>query len=262
MAKVDAGNGGERPVEVGEGHQGMERAGARARRPGGRQDVGAVEAAGVDDRLARIEVEGGGDLGERVVGHGEEGEVAFVEDRGRLRECPRTGNQRTEPRPALGVAAGDRGDLPARPAQGDAEGRPDGAGADDPDDRAAVVGRSHVRVEVRLEVDLVPVAMGSGRQGRRLAGDPAPDLGHGRRIARGRRRRVPAPRSHRRSPRYSWGDSVAPPAARSPPRASEDHPCRPVTRSAPEPAWPRASPTTTAWRRSPTARTSAGHRSR
>ena len=33
------------------------------------------------------------------------------------------------------------------------------AGADDPDDRAPVVRRPHVRVEVRLEVDLVAVAV-------------------------------------------------------------------------------------------------------
>ena len=51
-----------------------------------------------------------------------------------LGERARAGDERPEPLAAAGVAAGDGVDRPAGPAQGDAERRPDGARADDPDD--------------------------------------------------------------------------------------------------------------------------------
>jgi hypothetical protein len=107
--------------------------------------------------------------------------------------------------------------------QGDSEGRPDRAGADDPDDRPAVVGRPDVRVSVGFCVDDVTVPVGARGQLLRRLGSVPPKVTRGggvarewvpvirrRPVARERRsvtrERLPVirtPGSHRHSPRYS-----------------------------------------------------------
>ena len=126
---------GDRPLGVGEGDQRMERPdlGAGGHRRG--EDLGAERAAGMDHRLPAVHPERGGERRDGVIGDGQDDELDLVEDRFGVREDAADLDQRTEPLAPTGVAAGDRVDRPAAAAERDTEGRPDGPGPDDPDDR-------------------------------------------------------------------------------------------------------------------------------
>ncbi len=146
----------------------------------GRQDLDAMEAARVDERLAGVEVETGGDGRDRVVGDREDCKVALVEDRGRLDERPGARDELAKAVPARRVAAGHGADLPAGSGEGCGEGQADRAAAHDPDDGPAVARGGDVRVGVRLEVHLVTMAVRPGRQ-RRIGGRARASLARNRR---------------------------------------------------------------------------------
>ncbi len=138
------------------------------------------QAAGVDHCLSAEEAQGFDNSADRVVGHGEDDQLGFVDDGARFDEGSRGGDKAGEPISVSGVAAGNGGDRPAGPAYGEAECRPNGSGADDADGWSA--GRSStVRMRMGVGVDLIAVAMSPARIGwiirpSRLAGGVPADL--------------------------------------------------------------------------------------
>ena len=94
---------------------------------------------------------------DRVVRDRDDDQLDLVEERRRLGKRAAAVDQALEPLAPRRVAAGDGLDRPAGPVEGDAEGRADGTGADDPDDRRVGALRPDVRVGVVVGVDLVAV---------------------------------------------------------------------------------------------------------
>ena len=127
-----------------------------------------------------------GEAGEGVVRDGQDDQLDLVEDGCRFGERARAADEPAEPLPATGIAAGHRGDRPAAAAEGDPEGRADGSGTDDPQERR-VAGRG-VLVGMAVGVrSAVRVIVTTSRLGRQLQ---AGLRGHGRQACLARCRGV------------------------------------------------------------------------
>ena len=93
---------GDGALRVGERDERMERADLRPGRHRRREDLGAEQAARVDDRLPAVQPEVAGHGADGVVGHGQDDELDLVEERGRLGERPRPGDEAPEPLASAG----------------------------------------------------------------------------------------------------------------------------------------------------------------
>ena len=87
----------ERPVEVGERDQRVERAGLRSGPERRRQHLRAEQSAGVDERLAGVQAQAAGDRGDRVVRDGEDHEIDVVHQGVGLGERPGARHRLPEP---------------------------------------------------------------------------------------------------------------------------------------------------------------------
>ena len=130
-----------------------------------REDLGVERAAGVDHRLPAVHPDRPGERRDGVVGDGDDDQLDLLDEGLRLGERADAVDLRAEPLAAGRVAAGDRLDRPAGPAQGDPEGGPDRARPDDPDDRRLARLGVLMRVLVVARVDVVAVAV-VARRGR------------------------------------------------------------------------------------------------
>ena len=132
----------------------------------GSEHLGSERAARVDHRLAAVHPDLAGERLDRVVRHGQDDQLDLLDEGLRLGERPGARRPAREPRPPAGVAAGDRMDRPAGPAEGEPERGPDRAGADDAGRRRLARPRALVRVGVPVSVDLaVVVAVVARRDG-------------------------------------------------------------------------------------------------
>ena len=148
------------PLRVGKGDEGVERGGQRARRLSRREDRRREEPAGVHEALARVEAQPGHDRRDGVVGHGQEGDLHVIQDRGRFRVGTRSGHRGDETLAPGWVTTGHRHDRPAGGREGASEHGPHPTRTDDAQARRTLG-------ILRLEA---PVEMGAALPVRQVVG--------------------------------------------------------------------------------------------
>ncbi len=142
--------GRHRTLEIGECDERMERSDLSSRRHRGREGLGPEQSAGMDHRLAAVHVDRARDRGDRIVRHGDDDQLDLLDERRGVAERANPGDEPAEPVPSRLAPAGDGVDPPAGPVESHAEGRPDRAGPDDPDDRRLARAALNVRVSVGM----------------------------------------------------------------------------------------------------------------
>jgi len=138
-------------------------------RHGGLENLGAEQAAGVDQSLAAVQAHRVDDRWDGVVGHGQDHQLDFVENCVRLDESPCARDQAAEALAPACVPAGDRKHRPAGAAYSQPQRRADGPGADDADAGCAAPALlMRMRMHMRVDQVAVPVARHlAARVGRR-----------------------------------------------------------------------------------------------
>ncbi len=128
---------------------------------GGLQDFRTQDAACVDQGLTAVEAHRVDDLGNRVVGDGEDRQLDVVKNRRGFHERAGPGDERSKPLAPTRVPARDGNHRPAGARDCHSERRTDRPGPDDADGRCGLPDVL-VRVRIGMGVDLVAVAVRAG----------------------------------------------------------------------------------------------------
>lgn len=114
------------------------------------ENLSTERPGGVHESLPAIEPQAARDAGEGVVRDRQDDQVHGVNQRGGFGECSGSRHIRLEPRATYRITGRDGADRPARPRQGRAEGTPNRAAADNPDDGWIARGRMNVGMRVGM----------------------------------------------------------------------------------------------------------------
>ena len=139
---------GDGEFRIRKGNEWMERANLRARRHRGLENVGAERSRGMNHRLTAVQAERSSNACERVVGHGEDDQFDFIEQRRCLGECPCSRHERLKTRASSGISGGDGAHRPASPNERCPQRRPHGSAADNAHHRRILRFGGGVRVGV------------------------------------------------------------------------------------------------------------------